>query len=170
VDQPLPLPQGVSDYAVGEVTKSMALAPQSPTMYRQEGAAQHDEVMRAKTGPGGMGNSTGSNAVADKKSIPSITIGDIAVSGGLSEEAFRAVIEKHIDRLEKCYKAGPSKGKVTVAFSINTDGTIKTIKTASDTLKNKTVTNCIIDEMKKFIFPAGIDGRETTAAITLIVG
>ena len=115
-----------------------------------------------------MGVSAGSRT--EKKSITSITIGDITTSGGLSKENIRVVIEKHMDRLEKCYKAGPSKGKVALVLTINANGTIKTIKTASDTLKNETITKCIMDEMKKFIFPAAIDGRETTATITLIVG
>ena len=60
VNQPLPLPQGVSDYAVGEngMMKSMAIAPQSPVMYREEARAQHDSAVQAKTVPGGMGVST----------------------------------------------------------------------------------------------------------------
>ena len=75
-----------------------------------------------------------------------------------------------MEKLEKCYKTGLSKGKVVLTLTINADGTIKTVKTASDTLKNKTITKCIMDEMKKSIFPATADGRETTATITLIVG
>jgi hypothetical protein len=74
-----------------------------------------------------------------------------------------------MDRLEKCYKAGASKGKVALVFTINANGTIKIIKTASDTLKNKITTKCIINEIKKFIFPVAVDGRETTATITLSV-
>jgi hypothetical protein len=120
-------------------------------------------------GSGGMGGSTGSNTIAEKKSGPLITIGDITASGGLSKEVFRVVIEKHMDRLEKCYKAGASKGKVALVFTINADGTIKAIKTASDTLKNEIIAKCIINEIKKFVFPATVDGRETTATITFSV-
>ena len=171
VNQPLPLPQGVSDYAVGEsgVMKSMALAAPSPAM-RQAGSPQLDIAMKTKTGPGGTGSATYGETVTEKKNTTSITIGDMTVSGGLSKEALRAFIEKHIDKLEKCCKAGPSKGKVALILTINADGTIKSIKTASDTLKNKTITECIMDEMKKFLFPAAVDGRETTATITLILG
>jgi Ca-activated chloride channel homolog len=171
VNQPLPLPQGVSDYAVGEsgAMKSMALAPQSPAM-RQAGSPRHDIAMKAKTGPGSLGNSTGSNTLAEKKDTLSITIGDIAASGGLSKEVLRAGIEKNMDRLEKCYETGPSKGKVALIFTINADGTIKSIKAASDTLKNETIMKRIIDELKKFVFPAVIDGRSTTATVTFMIG
>ena len=133
VNQPLPLPQGVSDYAVGEsgVMKSMAIAAPSPAI-RQAGSPQLDIAMKTKTGPGGTGSATYGETVTEKKNTTSITIGDITVSGGLSKEALRAFIEKHIDRLEKCCKAGPSKGKVTLILTINADGTIKSIKTASD--------------------------------------
>ena len=113
VNQPLPLPQGVSDYAIGEIgaIKSMALAPRPSAIYRQEARAQHVVTMKAKTGPSGMGDSTGSNAVAEKKNIPSIAITDITASGGLSKEALRAVIEKHIDRVRKVLQSKFFKGE-----------------------------------------------------------
>jgi Ca-activated chloride channel family protein len=172
VNQPLPLPQGVSDYAVGGngMIQPLAIASQSPAVYRQEGIAQRDIVMKTKTGPDGMADSTDKRALAEKKSTISITIGDIAVSGGLSKETLRTVIEKHMDKFEKCYKAGSSKGTVAFVFAINTNGTIKTIKTISDTLKNETTTKCIMDEMKKHISPAVADGCETTATITFTMG
>jgi len=172
VNQPLPLPHGVSDYAVDEsgVMKSMAFAPQSPVMYREETRVQHDIAMQAKKGPTDMGSPTDDNTVAEKKTIPSITIGDIATSGGLSREFLRAAVERQMDRLEKCYKPGLSKGKVVLVLSINADGTIKTVKTVSDTLENETVTKSIIDELKKFIFPTAAGGRETKATITFSVG
>jgi Ca-activated chloride channel homolog len=167
VNQPLPLPQGVSDYAVGEggVMKSMAFAAPSPAM-RQTGSPQFDIAIKAKTG---TASTTYSETVKEKKNTASITIGDIITSGGLSKKALRAVIEKHINRLEMCYTTGLSKVKITLVFAINADGTIKTVKTASDTLKNKTITECIMDEMRKFTFLANTDGRETTATITLII-
>jgi Ca-activated chloride channel family protein len=172
VSQPLPLPQGVSDYAVGGngMIQPLAIAPQSPVMYRQEGIAQRDIAMKAKTGPDGMADSTNNRALAEKKSTISITIGDIAISGGLSKETLRTVIEKHMDKFEKFCKTGSSKGTVAFVFAINTNGTIKTIKTVSDTLKNETIGKRIMNEMKKLIFPAAADGRETTATITFIVG
>jgi Ca-activated chloride channel family protein len=171
VSQPLPLPQGVSNYAVSEngMMKSMAMAPQPSVMYREEARAQHDLAVQEKTVPGGMGVSTDGNTQAERKNITSITIGDITLSGGLSKEVLRAVIEKHIDRFEKCCTTALSRGTIILTLAINAEGTIKTVKTTSDTLKNKTITKCVIDEMKKSLFPANADGRETTATITLIV-
>jgi Ca-activated chloride channel homolog len=172
VNQPLPLPQGVSDYAVGEsgVMKSMALAPHPSAMYRHEARALYDVATKAKTGPKETGGATYGETVTQKKNTTPITIGDITISGSISREALRAVIEKHMDRLEKCYATGLSKGKVTLILTINADGAIKSIQVASDTLKNKTITECIMDEMKRFTFPANADGRETKATITLTLG
>lgn len=166
VNQPLPLPQGVSDYAVGESgVAKMALAAPSPTTYRQR-ETMEPEAKNVKTGLDKM--SVG--RVTEEKKANAMTIGEITTTGSLSKENIRVVIEKHMDRLEKCYKTSPSKGKVALVLTINANGTIKTIKTASDTLKNETVTKCIIDEIKKFAFPAAVDSRETTAMITLILG
>jgi len=171
VSQPLPLPQGVSDYAVSEngMMKSMAIAPQPSVMYREETRAQHDLAVQEKTVPGGMGVSTDGNTQAKRKNITSITMGDITMSGGLSEEVLRTVIEEHIDGFGKCCTTALSRGTIILTLAINADGTIKTVKTASGTLKNKTITKCVMDEMKKSLFPANADGRETTATITLIV-
>ncbi len=166
VNQPLPLPQGVSDYAVG--ASNGATAPSSsPVLYRQlEESVRYNVAAKDKAETGGMG----SGKIIETKKATAMTIGEITTTGGLSKENIRVVIEKHMDRLEKCYKASPSKGKIALVLTINANGTIKTIKTASDTLKNETVAKCIIDEIKKFAFPVAVDGRETTATITLIVG
>ena len=165
VNQPLPLPQGVSDYAVG--ASNGATAPSSsPVLYRLEESVRYNVAAKDKAETGGMG----SGKIIETKKATAMTIGEITTTGGLSKENIRVVIEKHMDRLEKCYKASPSKGKIALVLTINANGTIKTIKTASDTLKNETVAKCIIDEIKKFAFPVAVDGRETTATITLIVG
>ena len=143
----------------------MAMASPSPTMYRQ-GETIQPEAKNVKTE---LDKINGVRVTEEKKAT-TMTIGEITATGGLSKENIRGIIEKHMDRLEKCCKSGPSKGKVALVLAINADGTIKTIKTVSDTLKNETITKCIIDEIKKFVFPAAVDGHETTATITLIVG
>jgi Ca-activated chloride channel family protein len=166
VNQPLPLPQGVSDYAVGESgVAKMAMASPSLTIYRQ-GETIQPEAKNVKTE---LDKINGVRVTEENKAT-TMTIGGITATGGLSKENIRGIIEKHMDRLEKCCKSGPLKGKVALVLAINADGTIKAIKTVSDNLKNETITKCIIDEIKKLVFPAAVNGHETTATITLIVG
>lgn len=164
VNQPLPLPQGVSDYAVGQASgMSMAVAAPSTMMYRQE-SMQYDTVRKAKTESKGPVN----GKVAEKEKISLISIGEITATGSLTKEALRSVIEKNREKLESCYKASGSSGKLVFNLTINPDGTVKSIKATSNTLNNTSATQCIIDAFKKLLFPAVTDVTGTTATITLV--
>jgi Ca-activated chloride channel family protein len=164
VNQPLPLPQGVSDYAVGQAGgMPMALAAPSPMMYRQE-SMQYDTARKSKTESKGTVN----GKVAEKEKAAVVTIGDITTTGGLFRETLRLVIEKNREKLETCYRGSTSSGKLALALTINPDGTIKNIKATSDTLKNTNATQCIIDTFKKLLFPAVTDATGTIATITLV--
>ncbi len=164
VNQPLPLPQGVSDYAVGQAGgMPMALTAPSPMMYRQE-SMQHDTVRKSKTESKGTVN----GKVAEKEKTFAVTIGDITTPNGLSKETLRVVIEKNREKIESCYKGSSLIGKLSLTLTINPDGTVKSIKATSNTLNNATTTQCIIDTFKKLLFPAVADTTVTTAAITLV--
>ncbi|MBA4389929.1 MAG: trypsin [Syntrophus sp. (in: bacteria)] len=164
VNQPLPLPQDVSDYAIGQASgMTMALAAPSPTMYRQ-GNLQYDTALKAKTESSGVVGGW----VAEKKKTTAVTIGEITATGGLSKETLRGIIEKNMEKIETCYTGIASGGKLVLALTINPDGTIKIIKTTSDTVKNITVTQCVMDAFKKLLFPAVADTSGTTATITLV--
>lgn len=164
VNQPLPLPQGVSNYAVGQASgMTMALAAPSPTMYRK-GGLQYDTARKAKTESKG----TVSGKAAEKGKAFAVTIGDITATGGISKETLRLLIEKNREKLETCYKGIASGGKLVLVLTINPDGTMKNIKATSDTMKNATTTRCVIDTFKKLLFPATTDATVTTATITLV--
>ncbi len=162
VNQPLPLPQGVSDYAVGGTgAMKMALAP-SPAVYQGRVFAE-SEAKNAKDESGKKGK----DRTAEEKKTTTMTVGEISATGGLSEETVRGVVEKNRERFGTGYRRSTSGGKLVLTFSVKPDGTINNIKVISNTLKNNTVTRCIIDAFKKLSFPVAKNGHEATATITL---
>jgi len=102
VKQPLPLPQGVSDYAVGNRIRTqkgfgMTAAPSTMAYKRimgEEGLEQKKED--------GLGLKPLITTSALEK-MP-IKLGQIAVTEGLSKESIQRVMEEHLNSINQCNK------------------------------------------------------------------
>jgi Ca-activated chloride channel family protein len=154
VKQPLPLPQGVSDYAVGG--KMMhASAPMAQVAKREALAASEDRALvkekRAK------------DEEKDNKAV--ITISDVTVSQGLSREDILKKLKEQTAKLDSCL-AG-EKGKLVLRLTIRPDGTVKSVKVLSSTFKNSKAHPCVLDALKKITMSATQDGKEGRAVVTL---
>jgi outer membrane biosynthesis protein TonB len=96
-----------------------------------------------------------------------ITVGEIAVSGGLSKEAVSTVVRAQAQALEKYYPGSGSAAQLVVRLTIGRDGTVRAVKVlrgAADFKKD------IAHQIQKWRFPATGDGKEASATITLFVG
>jgi len=155
VTQPLPLPQGVSDYSVGGMIVTRTYAPMaklaSPVELERKGVVREQ---------------TASKDEIKQKSSPQI--GDITVSGGLSKESVDKVVSNHMKELEDCRSQAGLEGKIIFTLAIGTDGVVKDIKVVSGTTKNKIAEQCIAKIIKKWQFLETNNGKETRATITLL--
>jgi Ca-activated chloride channel family protein len=187
VKQPLPLPQGVSDYAMGGILASggslpaLAYAP-SPGMsmgggYGPRAIARMPKALaydvRVTAPPGSSEENareqavqvqTGKGKGAAKRMI---TVGEIAVSGGLSKEAVSRVVRARAQALGKYYRGSGSVAQLVVRLTIGRDGTVRAVKVLRGAVDNK---RGIADQIQKWRFPATGDGKEASATITLLVG
>ncbi|MCX5806081.1 MAG: VIT domain-containing protein [Proteobacteria bacterium] len=153
VKQPLPLPQGVSNYAVGGTMAGMAMrAPMLAAQAPMKGEALYDTVKSKK----------------QDAEEPKISVKDVAVSGEISKEAILAVVQTHLNDFEKCCTENGLKGKFVMTLTINMDGTIKDVKIISGASKNKNGDQCIIEAIKKWKLPVTTDGNEAKAKITIM--
>jgi Ca-activated chloride channel homolog len=156
VKQPLPLPQGVSNYAVGGMAASQAIAPYALTV-RKAGPGEYetkdarDKVMKEETA---------------KKTLQ---IRDVTISEGLSKETVLNVLQKHLKDLERCYAAN-LPGSIVMRLAIAPDGTVRYANVISSAAKNNSLEQCIIEALKKCRFPVTQDGREAHTTITLVFG
>jgi len=160
VKQPLPLPQGVSDYAVGHQSfakRALSSAPFSSTM---AGKAKVGELhLECK----------------DEEAIKGIHIelGNIVVQNGLSKSSIQRLLEKQMRSINPCYEQAPGsrsnlKGEVIFKLIIDSQGEVTKVHVAS-TSKDKELERCIMKKLKKLHFPVPKGGKNAKVTISFIL-
>jgi len=157
VKQPLPLPQGVSEYAVGG--KMMPAHAPMALMARREalGTSESGALVKEKRAKDEEG---------DRKAA--ISIADVSVSQGLSKEDVVRKLTGQTPKLESCL-AG-AKGKLVLRLTIRPDGTVKSVQILSNTLKSGKAAQCAAEQVRKIRLPATQDGKEGRAVVTIVSG
>jgi len=157
VTQPLPLPQGVTDYAVGG--KSMPASAPMALMAKREalGTSESGALVKEKRAK---------DEEIERKAA--ISISDVAVSQGLSKEDVVRKLTGQTPKLESCL-AG-AKGKVVIRLIISPDGTVKSVQILSCTLKGGQAASCVAGHLRKIVLPATKDGKEGRAVVTIVSG
>ena len=167
VNQPLPLPEGVSDHAVGGGMNKLALArPSMPYPAKTGGrwapAVQSPEDVREET----------AKKDREKKAAVAVTIGDVKTSGAFSKQYVTGILKKSMPEIEKCFAGISEAFTYTVNLTINPDGTVKAVKAvkaAAGTQVNGTLEKCVTEAMKKIVFSRTGDGKEAYVTINLLV-
>jgi len=149
VRQPLPLPQGVSDYAVGGSAIAQAYAPAAKASLPAEyEVSRRQEISKDK--------------VELKSSIIHVT-----VSGGLSREEALKVVKANWHEIEKACSKTKLQGKATIVLMLNSEGKVKKVNVALGEGKNKEAEKCIQALAKKWQFPASGNPQEGRIEISL---
>jgi len=150
VKQPLPLPQGVSDYAVGGcMAEAMQKVASAPCLERERVVSKEE--------------------LKDKKAqTPTIRVESITAVKGMTEADISTVAESHLDEIKDCVIAFGGKEKVTLFIAINPDGKVKTVSIATGTKTKNIDTQCLTKKMKTWQFPANKKGNEMSTTITLV--
>ncbi len=178
VDQPLPLPQGVSDLAL----------PADPTQHASIGAV--NQCTGGGTGLGGLGThgsgmggggsgygigaaglgskgasgyGTGGGYFGRKSSSKVASVsGEPIILGSIDRASIERVIKRHLNQIRYCYQRELQKdqdlaGKITVKFVIAADGTVASAQVDASTLNNPVLERCVVARFTrmKFAAPAG---------------
>jgi Ca-activated chloride channel homolog len=164
VKQPLPLPEGVSDYAVGgygnyaatpAMQKSMGIGMRGKMESRlaedKSDAAQELQVPKKKD-------------EAQKISIVSVTQGK-----GLTKDEILKIAQTNLSEIEKCFAGKNLSGTFKLNLKINAGGTVKIVEIASGTIKDAQLRKCIIAQAKRWFFPATANNQEVKVSITIFV-
>jgi Ca-activated chloride channel family protein len=162
VAQPLPLPQGVSDLAVGgrgmmQYSKHMGTSLPATAAPVHETAVSKDDKKEKDKEPA------------------MIRLEKVIVSGGLSKEIVQRLIEGQMNPVESCYNKEvqnllKNKGKLVVKIDVDSTGAIVRISIERDDLKSNPVMNCISRELLKLKMPPSSGGRNETVTVTLSFG
>jgi Ca-activated chloride channel family protein len=161
VNQPLPLPEGVSDYAVGG---ALARSVASPMMMKQKFAAAEEEMrLPAKS----EDKATSQPAAVTP---PSVKISRISVTGGLGKDAVRTTVEQHLNALQTCFQNMILRETIEIRITIAANGIAKKVEIVNSATKNETIKQCIIQKVKKWLFPTSAGGKDTEATVRVLIG
>jgi len=174
VKQALPLPQGVSDYAVGGngafAGKAFSLHGPVPSvlgMKRQvvDESMAHKKEDRLSTEPE-------MDAGARDKTV--IELGKITVTGDLSETSIRELFEKQMDSINPCCKQipiRPSQLKEKIVFTLVVDPSGQVIDVRLDKGINnaEAFETCMLNKLKKLRFPAPEKGIKIMIQVAFLL-
>lgn len=167
VKQPLPLPEGVSDFAVSGQLKGLGtVTSRMPT---------HAFKMNIKEEAKSLAKDEAAE-FEPKPPVPSDTVRGVVklqsviVSAEISEQSARKTIENILVLIEGCYNQGLKnnpglQGKVVLKITIEDSGAVKSIIIDSSELNDRETEECILEHLEKVNFPAL--KQETTINVTL---
>jgi len=174
VKQALPLPQGVSDYAVGgnmafagKAFSFQAPAPSVLGMRRQviEESMANKKEDRLSAEPE-------TDAASRDKNV--IELGEITVTGGLSETSIQELLQKQMHSFNICYKQAlkkPSqlKGKIVFRLVVDPAGHVIDVRLDKGINNDKAFETCMLQKLKKLRFPAAQKGIKALIIVSFVL-
>ncbi len=177
VKQPLPLPEGVSDYAVGNgYAAAYGNAPSSPMqlMSRAKAAVAAEAYSDGSVAQDKAEVAAKKDKRADRQTATAFKLVEVSATGGLTKEAVRRSIEQQLQTLSGCtppvqWMANVAP-KITLKLMIDANGMVKSVKATSKQFNDKTVLECLERMVKAWSFGASSAGRETEATVVIQIG
>jgi TonB family protein len=117
-------------------------------------------------GLGGGGGGGGGGAGGGGHGRANITIppGDPVVSGGLTAQEIMAVIRANLNQVRHCYetllqRSPNAAGKMTVNFTIGTNGRVSTVSVGTSTISDAVMRGCVTGAVRRWPFPQPRGGQ-----------
>jgi Ca-activated chloride channel family protein len=147
VRQPLPLPAGVPNSAVGN--------PGILGLMSQGSGNGSASAFGSAYGVGGLGG--------QRANAPYVIPGAVTVRGSLDKEIIRRIIRRHINEVRFCYEkellTRPAlAGRVLIQFTIAASGDVIASVVQSTTLGSPRAETCMVTAVKRWQFPSVPDG------------
>ncbi len=165
VKQPLPLPEGVSDYAVGKGMGKQAMAP-SNAAYATSRAQEY--------GQSSLKEELKDKSMASKPLQAFVELKEITATSSLSKEAVRKVLKEQLSSIRLCYQKALEKqpdiqGGMTLQVVIDSKGRVAKVSLVSSKLNDAHLEQCIVQKIKELTFspPQGTPRVTATVSISL---
>ena len=116
---------------------------------------------------GGFGNSSGPLGRGHVATSPTMRQPNkIDTNGRLDPEVIRRIVRLNSGRMVGCYQSGlrtnPNlSGRVSVAFAIDREGSVSTVRDSGSDLADSTVTQCVVKSFYSLSFPPPAGGIVT---------
>jgi Ca-activated chloride channel family protein len=163
VKQPLPLPEGVSDLAVGGGVMQKARMAAPPGSYA---SAAVDAVKEAPALPIRQGE-------GDKRGKLTVTGQVTEVKGELNVDRVKAALEQELGRITACCAAAQARGltlpqEIPLRFTIGPDGKVIKTRVVFLPVKYLKLSECLREIVLNFAFPAPGKG-EVQVKVKLLI-
>ena len=174
VKQALPLPQGVSDYAVGGnrafAGKAFSFHGPAPSVLGMRSKVVEESMAQKKEDR--LTTEPEMDSAARDKNV--IELGEITVTGGLSETSIRELLEKQMHSFNTCYKQALKKqsqlkGKIIFRLVVDPVGQVINVHLDKGVSNAKAFETCMLQKLKKLRFPAPEKGIKTVIQVAFLL-
>ena len=148
VRQPLPMPQGVPNSAVGGQAAHAGVL----------GVLGSSGVGQGANGRGLFGSGSGYGGLGVRGKTTSMRMASPMIMGSVSRSSIQQVVRKNTKRVRALYerqlKADPNlSGKIVVKIVIGPDGKVQKVEITQDTLKDPVFAAALLKLIKRWQFP-----------------
>jgi Ca-activated chloride channel family protein len=173
VKQPLPLPRGVSDYAVGHpsvVRKTVSGIMAAPAAVHRE-----SRIKQRGMSAGDIEHDMAQGSVAETKaSTPRLRLEKIRVTGKLSQRSVKKRLEKQLPQMAACYQALVNKGpfigdRIVFEMIIDSSGTVADLKRVDKSQKYRDLAQCVLRHLGNLQFPIPKDGKGVFITVSFVM-
>jgi len=174
VKQPLPLPEGVSERAVGILPRPVAMS-RTPAGASESGLFMKQAVQagqpysETKAADGIKEAASNEKGDAEARAPRKIQVAGITVTRGLSEVAVRKVVEQHMEAMRKCFSERLSvlPEEIVVEWRIDAQGKVKGVKVKGSEPDTRKIEQCLTDLIKQWRFAAPAGNIEVAVSAVL---
>jgi Ca-activated chloride channel homolog len=180
VKQPLPLPEGVSDYAVGEPGASSGSRGGGMMKYKSMSAPSpmkkdgNMATLPAETEADDKAEEPAKPPIPKPQPAAAISLDTVIVTAGLEKGDVETVFNQEKANLEKCLQAALAKspglsGKVTFKIDVDASGKVTKVRMTAGSLSSTDATDCLSKALNGWSLPKPKDGQTVTITITFKV-
>ncbi|MDM8525783.1 VIT domain-containing protein [Desulfococcaceae bacterium HSG8] len=175
VKQPLPLPEGVSDSAVGRsrgMSKGMGLVRSGTRAFAPSMEMAQKKVVMKEKAPQLAEKKSESREIMVKgivRDIPDKT----SIIGTISKQDIQQVLKQHLGEIETCFRGllnkNPSaKGNAVIKVTLDGSGQVAAVEFLSRELGNEELKECITKYVKGWKFPVPSDGKTASVEYSVV--
>ena len=173
VKQPLPLPQGVSDLAVGKGAPMASSLPMPYEAARAFTGRRHSQGAQLSYDPAQTQGKEEDQA--SKERSRGLEVKVVRVQGKLEASVLQQTLEAKLSRLEKCFQDAHAEGRklprqVTLRLVLSAGGKVTAARVIQEKQVPSSLSNCLVKALKQMIFPKPAEGKAEVEILLTLTG
>ncbi|MGD8513961.1 MAG: VIT domain-containing protein [Deltaproteobacteria bacterium] len=172
VKQALPLPQGVSDYALGRRSFLKKTGPLPVPSFSEIAGKSGTMALSLESKDEGFVDK--SEPATPSSRVMCIELGKVSVTDGLSENFVKALLNKHIPSINLCCEhtsgdRSASRGELVFTLVVDPTGNVTIVKPNTSKIKDTALEQCMVQKLKQLSFPAPKGAKNAVVKVTFVL-